>query len=50
MLSQLAHGVLTILVSTISSKSVFSMIGMIVDKRRTLLAPKMVEVLAYVRD
>ncbi|PON71878.1 HAT, C-terminal dimerization domain containing protein, partial [Parasponia andersonii] len=50
MLSQLAHDVLTIPVSTISSESAFSTTKMIVDERKTLLAPDMVEVLACVKD
>ena len=50
MLSQLARDVLTIPVSTISSESAFSTTKMIVDERRTSLAPEMVEVLACIKD
>ncbi|PON61517.1 HAT, C-terminal dimerization domain containing protein [Trema orientale] len=49
-LSQLARTVLIIPVSTISLESTFSTTKMIVDKRRTSLAPEMVEVLACVKD
>ncbi|PON73303.1 HAT, C-terminal dimerization domain containing protein [Parasponia andersonii] len=42
-LSQLARDVLTISVSMISSESAFSTTKMIVDERRTSLAPEMVE-------
>ncbi|PON83444.1 HAT, C-terminal dimerization domain containing protein [Trema orientale] len=43
-LSQLVRDVLTIPVSTISSESAFSTTKMIVDERRTSLAPEMIEV------
>ncbi|PON72451.1 HAT, C-terminal dimerization domain containing protein [Parasponia andersonii] len=49
-LSQLAHDVLTIPVSTISSESAFSMTKMIVDERRISLAPEIVEVLTCVKN
>ncbi|PON54333.1 HAT, C-terminal dimerization domain containing protein [Parasponia andersonii] len=49
-LSQLARDVLTIPASTISSESAFSTTKMIVDERRTSLAPDMVEVLTCVKD
>ncbi|PON33932.1 Ribonuclease H-like domain containing protein [Parasponia andersonii] len=48
--SQLARDVLTILVSTISSEYTFSTTKMIVDERRTSLAPEMIEVLTCVKD
>ncbi|PON55021.1 HAT, C-terminal dimerization domain containing protein [Parasponia andersonii] len=48
--SQLARDVLTIPVSTISSKSAVSTTKMIVDERRTSLTPEMVEVLTCIKD
>ena len=49
-LSHLAREVLIILVSTVSSKQVFSTTGRIVEERRSSLSLKMVEVLACIQD
>ena len=49
-LSQLARDILTVPVSTVSSESVFSTAGRIIEERRTSLTIDMVEVLTCLRD
>jgi len=41
---------MTVVVSTISSESAFSLIGRNIEERRWHLAPEMVEMLALVKD
>ncbi len=49
-LSILAKGVMTILVSIISSESTFNLTGRIIEDRRRSLNPKLVEILAVLKD
>jgi hypothetical protein len=49
-LSILARDVLSVLVSTVSSESVFSTTGRILEERRRRLSPDMVEILTCVKD
>ena len=41
---------MTVVVSTISSKSAFSLTGRIIEERHRLLAPEMVEMLSCIKD
>ena len=49
-LSILAKDVLSVPVSTISSKFAFSLTGRIIEERHRLLAPEMVEMLSCIKD
>ena len=49
-LSILAKDIMTVVASTISSESAFSLIGRNIEERRWHLAPEMVEMLALVKD
>jgi hypothetical protein len=49
-LSVLARDVLSVPVSTVSSESVFSTTGRILEERRRRLSPDMVEILTCVKD
>jgi hypothetical protein len=46
----MAKDVLTVLVSTISSESTFSMTDRIIEERRRRLKPETVEWLTYIKD
>ena len=49
-LSILARDVISVLVSTISSESAFSLCGRIIEERRRRLSPDMVEMLLCIKD
>ena len=49
-LTHLAHDIFSIPVSTVSSKSAFSIAGNIIDPHRSRLTPKMVEILTLAKD
>ena len=49
-LSIMAKDILTVPVSTISSESIFSMTGRIIEERRRNLKPEMVEMLTCIKD
>jgi hypothetical protein len=49
-LSVLARDIIFVPISTISSESIFSLCGRIIEKRRQRLAPEMVEMLLYIKD
>ena len=49
-LTHLSRDIFSILVSTVSSESVFSMTGNIIDPHRSRLTPKMVDILKLAND
>ena len=49
-LSILAKDVMTVLVSTISSESTFSLAGRVIEERRRSLTSDMVEMLSYLKN
>ena len=49
-LSILARDVMSILVSTVSSESCFSLTGRVIEERRRRLTPEMVEMLTCIKD
>ena len=49
-ISIMARDIMYVLVSTVSSKSCFSLTGRIIEERRRCLLPEIVEMLAYIND
>ena len=49
-LSIMARDIMSVLVSTVSSESCFSLVGRIIEERRRRLLPKTVEMLTCIKD
>jgi len=46
----MARDIMSVLISTVSLKSCFSLTGMIIEERRRRSLPKTVEMLTYIKD